>query len=134
MVKVVEHRWQLDSGDYQAARKARLEFGERFLEWCADERARADAELLFGELVSNAVRHAKSKVNVAAVIGEVAVLRVADDGSGFSSDRVKPQPYDAAGGRGLYIATTIARELKVEQIEDQCVVTAVWPAPPHLVG
>ena len=127
MADAIALRWLLKKGDYAGARAARIEFRMRFLQRCADETACANAELVFGELVSNAVRHAESEVRVSARFDGIATVHVTDDGNCFSPKSARPQPVEAESGRGLYIASVIASDLIVERMGARCVVTAVLP-------
>lgn len=126
MAELLTHGWRLETGDYRGASEARADFRERFLRGCEVE-AGSLSELLFGELVANAVRHARSEVWVFAVSDGSAYLQVIDDGECFSQDAIAPQPLGAENGRGLYIASTIAQQLQVARIGERCVVTALLP-------
>ena len=74
-----------------------------------------DAQRLFGNLISNAIRYAKSEVRLVCHAEDGAVLvRVADDGPGISEDdlpHIFERFYKGAGGKhgiGLAIAQSVA--------------------------
>ncbi|MBR3561896.1 MAG: HAMP domain-containing histidine kinase [Oscillospiraceae bacterium] len=75
-----------------------------------------DAQRLFGNLISNAIRYAKSEVTLVCRAEEHAVLvRIADDGPGISPDdlpHIFERFYKGAGGKhgiGLSIAQSVAQ-------------------------
>ncbi len=75
------------------------------------------AELIYGELVANAVRHAPGDVRVRLEMhnGNAPVLVVADHGPGLHCYPWTPRrdPY-AESGRGLGIVEMLAREVEVD--------------------
>ena len=80
----------------------------------------AAAELIYGELLANVVRHARGRVEVRLELDDAApVLVVRDFGPGMRS-----VPYDprrepmAESGRGLAIVERLAEDLEVERIPD----------------
>ncbi len=76
------------------------------------------AALIFGELVGNVVRHAPGPIAVDVYWeGDMAVLRVIDRGLGFDWDghAELPDRY-AESGRGLFIAHSVARNLRVRRL------------------
>lgn len=123
VMRMTRH-WSIAKGDQREAERARHEF-------CADLTGSADglfdAELIFGELVANAVKCARSSVSVELVIKRNTTLRVTDDGDCFDLDSIGPKPYYSVGGRGLYIVQSLARRLTVNLADDKCEVTAVLP-------
>lgn len=72
------------------------------------------AEVVFSELVANAVRHAGGPVWVSVDwTGEEPVLTVQDLGPGFDLGRLELPPPTQPGGRGLYLVSHMAEELRV---------------------
>jgi anti-sigma regulatory factor (Ser/Thr protein kinase) len=73
-----------------------------------DGRTAGDLLLLVSELVTNAVRHARTeRFEVRLAVGPDAVrLEVHDDGAGFEP-RIRPSQ-DGGGGYGLFIVDRIA--------------------------
>ncbi len=94
----------------------------------------ASAELVIGELLSNAVAHSPERARVSLRWdGEHPVLTVADVGrraGARSVDGAPALPADlpadllADGGRGLYIAEQLSRTLKVQARAGGSVVSA----------
>lgn len=81
----------------------------------------ASAELVFGELIGNVVRHAKSGCDAEIAIdhgGPRTVLHVLDRGAGFHHiSRLPPDPY-AETGRGLFLIAALTGELTVTERPD----------------
>lgn len=72
------------------------------------------AELIAGELIVNAVRHAAGPIWVSVSwTGEQPVLRVADLGPGFELGPALPARATESGGRGLFIVSNLSKELEV---------------------
>ncbi len=109
-------RWRFDPRDWRRAYDVR----ETLAETLAASGANVDlpaAELVFGELVGNAVRHAPGLVDVALSWDDAAtpVLHVIDDGPGYVPRSGLP-PDDAESGRGLYIVAQLSREFTVTKL------------------
>jgi anti-sigma regulatory factor (Ser/Thr protein kinase) len=127
-MKKPERTWHIKRGDLKAATAARHAFSRYVRTKNAGDTASYDAALIFGELVSNAVRCARSSVSVEVIEDGWAELHVIDDGDCFDrAGRIVPAPVSAYGGRGLYIVNLLARTLDVSVGERRCEVTAVLP-------
>jgi anti-sigma regulatory factor (Ser/Thr protein kinase) len=127
IMQKMEREWHLRRGDLKGATNARREFA-RYLtskSACADDRY--DATLIFGELVANAVKCARSSVTVELLEDGWSSLRVTDDGDCFDASSIAPQPLTAQSGRGLYIVNQLARHLEVASNNQQCEVYAELP-------
>lgn len=76
------------------------------------------AELVWGELVGNAVRHAPGPIDVQLDWkDDNPVLTVHDDGESFQPDKISlPADPLSEHGRGLYIVRALALSLRVEDI------------------
>ncbi|HET6896629.1 MAG TPA: SpoIIE family protein phosphatase [Candidatus Baltobacteraceae bacterium] len=109
--------WAFDAENAKAAHEARTEF-VKYLR----ERSRADAdfsgaELVFGELVGNVVRHAPGPIEVQIECGNSqCVLHVIDRGRGIVRDPGLPHDPLSEGGRGLYIIEQLTDGLHIERI------------------
>lgn len=76
------------------------------------------AELVYGELVGNAVRHAPGRIVVRLEWDDdYPLLTVHDEGGSFQPDICLPQDPMSEHGRGLYIVRALAVSLDVENIE-----------------
>lgn len=73
------------------------------------------AETVFGELAGNAARHAPGPIIVTAraYTRGVLVLEIRDTGPEFTLS-VQPPPLQSESGRGLYIASLLAADLRAE--------------------
>jgi anti-sigma regulatory factor (Ser/Thr protein kinase) len=109
--------WTFASEDAQKATKARRQFIEALkIRGAADSDYYA-AELIFGELVGNVVRHAPGKINIRLDwTGCDAVLCVGDTGEGFDTNAKLPDAFSESG-RGLFIVSKLAREFHIEKIK-----------------
>jgi GAF domain-containing protein/anti-sigma regulatory factor (Ser/Thr protein kinase) len=109
--------WSFDAENAQAAHDARAEF-------VAELRARSEhdadvdaAELIFGELIGNVVRHAPGPIDVQIEwTGEYPLLHVTDRGKGFIRNPALPVDPLSESGRGLYIISLLGRKVSVERI------------------
>lgn len=120
--------WEFEAKSAEAAAWARREFVRAL----RSKGAVADpfaAEVVFSELVGNAVRHAPGRVQVQLEFdGGDAVLRVRDSGPGFEPATTLPTNPLAEGGRGLYIVSQLAKEFKAERTSrDGMTLCAVLP-------
>lgn len=109
--------WAFDAENAQAAHDARAQF---IAELRAHSQRGSDvdaAELIFGELVGNVVRHAPGPIDVQIEwTGEFPVLHVTDRGKGFIRNPALPIDPLSESGRGLYIISLLARNVRVERI------------------
>ena len=111
-----------------------------FRECVAEVTAAADsdvdaAELIYGELVANTLRHARGAVEarLEADDAQPLVLVVRDHGPGIGTQPPSPQgdPY-AESGRGLAIVELLAREIDVDHAADGgTIVRATLPVTPR---
>lgn len=82
-----------------------------------DEKDLGICGVIFAELVGNAVRHAPGALSVSLEFrGEEAVLHVIDKGPGFHYDPALPQTLWAESGRGLFLVSRLAREVRVDRL------------------
>jgi anti-sigma regulatory factor (Ser/Thr protein kinase) len=73
------------------------------------------AELVFGELVGNVVRHAAGEIAIRVDwrSGEQPILTVCDRGPGFQLRHALPKDLFAESGRGLFLVNVFADDLRV---------------------
>jgi len=77
----------------------------------------ATAELIVGELISNAFRHAGGVVQAEVAWGRgVATFHVTDAGQPFELRRVPPELTDERNGWGLLLVSKLAAEFEVDHI------------------
>jgi signal transduction histidine kinase len=108
--------WSLVTADAHEKLRARLAI-RRFLAADANERSDLDAaELIVGELIANAIRHAPGSVGIhVGWEGDEAVLVVSDRGPGIPPVRSVPDPLGCSG-RGLFIIQALAREVEIDAV------------------
>ena len=108
-------RWRFDPRDWRRAYDVRETLAEMLRAHGTGVDLPA-AELVFGELVGNAVRHAPGFVDVELTWDDATapVLHVTDDGPGYVPRTGLPPP-DSESGRGLYIVAQLTREFTVTQ-------------------
>lgn len=82
----------------------------------ADDADYASAELIFGELIGNVVRHAPGPIAVTVSWKDDApVLVVADSGHGFRLRSTLPDALLSESGRGLFMVNMFGNDLRVER-------------------
>ena len=87
----------------------------------------AAAELIAGELLSNAGRYSPGPVSVEIGWAQAcARISVRDSGRGFAWEPVLPRE-DSESGRGLFIVSQLGSEVVVECDRTGCCVSATLP-------
>lgn len=110
--------WTFEAEDARLAVSARRAF-IRFLRSVPAVGDVAMAELVFGELVSNVVRHAPGPIAIECDWSAgVPVLRVFDRGSGLPAAPAKPSDLHAESGRGLHLVNLAAGQVTVSRRAD----------------
>lgn len=109
--------WAFDAENAQAAHQARSQLVGYLREHAPDGADVGGAELVFGELVGNVVRHAPGPIEVQVEwAGPQPVLHVIDRGRGFLRDPGLPVDMLSESGRGLYIVSQLTDALRIERI------------------
>ncbi len=106
--------WSLNVNDAHAAREARKAATSSLAEHTKSADALAAAELIIGELLSNAARHADGYVclQISVEAGH-AQISVHDTSAVFAMDFRRPPNHFSESGRGLYIISELARTVAV---------------------
>jgi anti-sigma regulatory factor (Ser/Thr protein kinase) len=119
--------WTFEADDARHAHRRRGDFIRHLRVHASSGSDFAAAELIYGELVSNVVRHANGRISI-RLEWELtfAVLRVRDFGNGFYPDFHLPHSASESG-RGLFIVHRLARKLKVESHPSGSEVRATLP-------
>lgn len=109
-------QWSFDAENAQAAHDARAAFAG-YISRHADPGADvAAAELIFGELIGNVVRHAPGPIDVQVDwSGKAPILHVTDRGHGIIRDPLLPHPFSESG-RGLFIVSQLSSKMEIERI------------------
>lgn len=86
---------------------------------CADDDYFA-AEMVFGELIGNVVRHAPGpiRVDVTWTAGRRPLLAVTDYGPGFRLPEENAVDFMAESGRGLFLVRTFSESVTTERHAD----------------
>lgn len=109
--------WAFDAENAQAAHDARSQLVAYLRERAPQGADIGGAELVFGELVGNVVRHAPGPIEVQVEwAGSQPVLHVIDRGRGFLRDPSLPVDMLSESGRGLYIVSQLTEALRIERI------------------
>jgi PAS domain S-box-containing protein len=108
--------WSFDARDARSTRDVRDLFIAYLRAKGKEDADYAGAELVFGELLGNVVRHAPGIVDIEVEWrGDAPVLHVLDRGPGYDSARELP-PTLSETGRGLYLVATLTREFTVTRL------------------
>ncbi len=135
-------RWHLDASDAAAATALRMTFTSSLAHKDFSPEDIANAELVFGELIGNVVRHARGNRQVDIMVdhsGSRTVLHVLDSGAGFSYvSRLVPDPY-CESGRGLFLIAAMTADFEVDQRPDggshaRAVLRGRFPCPLRQFG
>ena len=92
------------------------------------EHTRRNLALIVSELVTNAIRHARTPLSlVISNGGEDVRVEVQDTGPGFEWPQSEERP-EPEGGLGLTVVDALSKEWGVDREDDRCVVWCVIPA------
>jgi anti-sigma regulatory factor (Ser/Thr protein kinase) len=128
---VLAETWHVEPGDFASAARARAAFRGALSACVGVDSSDVDgAEIIFGELFTNALRYSGS--DVAAKLycrGHGLVLEVRDRGAGFDFKKLASGERlgHVDGGRGLTIVKKLARDLRIRRERDAFVVAADLP-------
>jgi PAS domain S-box-containing protein len=110
-------RWSFDAENARAAQDARGQFVRYLRANAAPGGDISMAELVFGELVGNVVRHAPGSIEIDLDwSGECPMLHVIDRGPAFAGVSSLPDNVLSESGRGLFIVNALTRSLRIEHI------------------
>lgn len=121
--------WSFDSKSVTEAQRTRAQFMDVLHAFATAESDFAAAELIFGELLGNVVRHAPGPVQIRLQwsLGNPTLI-VHDEHEAFSPSFTLPDDPFQESGRGLFIVHALAKSVSVYDIEgDGTKVSAVLP-------
>jgi anti-sigma regulatory factor (Ser/Thr protein kinase) len=122
-----DHSWTFEAEEAERAHRRRREFLEHLRRHGSEESDFAAAELIYGELVSNVIRHANGRISIVLEWTSLyALLRVRDSGDGFHHNFGLPQIFSETG-RGLFIVHRLAHKVEIECDPAGCEVRALLP-------
>ncbi len=122
--------WHLARGDFASASRARADFRRHLAQMCAPGSDLGGAEIVFGELVTNALRYSGTGATAEVLChGDRITLEIEDGGAGFDAESVagRARRPDECGGRGFEIARRLSRKVSVDVGADGCTVRADLP-------
>ncbi len=109
--------WSFVADDARAAVNARGSFVAFLRRSPCDSHMLARAEVVFGELLGNVVRHAPGPVEIQLYCNDGAwKLHVIDSGDDFVAPATLPTDIMSELGRGLYIVQQLAKRVHVEHV------------------
>jgi len=110
-------RWSFDAENAKAAQDARGEFVAYLREYAAEAGEVEAAELVFGELVGNVVRHAPGAIDIDVEwTNGSPKLHVLDRGPAFRAPSHLPDDLLSESGRGLFIVRQLSKNVTVEHV------------------
>ncbi|MDB5069378.1 MAG: serine/threonine protein phosphatase [Candidatus Eremiobacteraeota bacterium] len=114
-------RWTFDTSDSATAQRARAVFASVLSEAGMFDDDVFTAELIFGELLSNAVRYAPGRVDVVLDWsgGATAILHFLDRGPGFVVIPRLPTDLLSERGRGLFLVWSLSEDFNVTKRADR---------------
>jgi serine phosphatase RsbU (regulator of sigma subunit)/CHASE3 domain sensor protein/anti-sigma regulatory factor (Ser/Thr protein kinase) len=113
------HRWTLDTHDAATAQRSRGAFAALLGEGGMFDEDVFSAELIFGELLSNAVRYAPGTIEIVLDwSGAPATLHFLDRGPGFELIPRLPTDLLSERGRGLFLVWSMAEDFNVTKRPD----------------
>lgn len=121
-------KWAFQSIDARAAYDARTDLVAYLRSRATSDSDIPAAELIYGELVGNAVRHAPGPIDVAIEWqGGRAVLTIVDSGPGFAMANHPSAPDSMSeGGRGLFIVAALSESFEAKPTPEGGMCARAW--------
>jgi GAF domain-containing protein/anti-sigma regulatory factor (Ser/Thr protein kinase) len=109
--------WSFDAENAKAAQDARGAFVAQLRSEATAESDLGAAEVVFGELIGNVVRHAPGPIDIALEwSGSRSVLHVIDRGNGFAYEPRQRVDVMREDGRGLWLVARFGLQLSIEHL------------------
>ena len=110
-------RWAFDVTDSAAAYAIKRDFVADVNEQYGDSADLNACEVIFSELVGNALRYAPGRLSLGLSADARGLwLHVMDDGPGFSGPPTLPTDVWSESGRGLFLVAALAQELAIRRL------------------
>jgi anti-sigma regulatory factor (Ser/Thr protein kinase) len=107
--------WNYQSEDAHSALNERKQFVHALRLHRQSSIDEVASSAIFCELITNVMRHSPGPIRISMYKqGADVLLRVEDDGTMFSLDPHLPENIADENGRGLFIASQYARQLRLE--------------------
>lgn len=111
--------WRFEAGDASVAYALKGEFMSSLSDLADAGSSELEAcELIFAELIGNAVRHAPGplSISLSTSVEDVVVLHVIDEGPGFEYRPSLPEDVWSECGRGLFLISQLGSNLEVSRL------------------
>lgn len=110
-------RWAFDVGDSAAAYAIKRDFVTAVRSEYGDAADVNACEIIFSELVGNALRYAPGRLSLGLSVDPRGVwLHVMDDGPGFDGLPSLPADLWSESGRGLFLVGALAKDLEIQRL------------------
>lgn len=110
-------RWAFDVGDSAAAYAIKRDFTVAVLEEYGGEADVNSCELIFSELVGNALRYAPGRLSLGLATDDRGLwLHVMDDGPGFDGPPHLPDDLWSENGRGLFLVRSLTDDFTIRRL------------------
>lgn len=110
-------RWAFDVGDSAAAYAIKRDFVSAVRDEYGDAADMNACEIIFSELVGNALRYAPGRLSLGLSADPRGVwLHVMDDGPGFDGLPSLPADVWSESGRGLFLVDALAKDLEIQRL------------------
>lgn len=121
--------WYFQSANAAEALWERRRFSEFLRARCTPESDCDAAEIVFGELVANVVRHAPGPIEILLQSSRLGSFRlnVRDSGTGFDVMPQRRPPPESEVGRGLYLVSCLCNHVSCARTLSGGTVTAILP-------
>ena len=125
-------KWHFRSADAADALWERPRFTEFLRARCTPESDCDAAEIVFGELVANVVRHAPGPIDITLKPNRrgALVLVVGDSGSGFAVNGTETPSPESEVGRGLHLVSCLCGDVSCGRTRTGSRVSAELPCYP----
>ena len=127
---VARHPWYFETDTPQDAREGRGLLERYLSDHCVEDTDVFPASVIFGELVSNVIKHAPAggvRMWLEAV-GERFALCISDAGHGFTESQTQVLPDEGReSGRGLFIVRAVSEDFSYGRLDGEFMVRAVLP-------
>ena len=100
-----------ESADARQAVNARRSFVEYLRRSCSPDSDFLAAEIIFGELIANVVRHAPGPICATVTCASDCILEVRDEGVGFDFLPREVSDILSESGRGLFLVANLSRSM-----------------------
>lgn len=121
-------KWHFYAMDSHAAHAARASFADFLGCLCHSKPDCQNAEIVYGELVGNAIRHAPGPIDIHVQADAYGLVRidVCDTGAAFALNATLPAG-DSERGRGLYIVSKLCPHVSLTRTAVGNKISAVLP-------